>query len=131
MDLNNVTLGGRLTATPELRETKSGHSVCDVSIAINRMKEGEVDFIDVTLWGKTAEVASAHLIKGRFVNIQGRLKQDKWEDKEGKTRYGLSVTADNLYFGPKTNGSSGAETSDKSQSKSSKSKSEESEAVPF
>ena len=96
MDLNSVQLGGRLTAKPELRQTKSGHSVCDVSLAVNRMKEGETDFVDVTLWGKTAELASQHLDKGRFINIQGRLQQDKWEDKEGNKRYSLNVVADNL-----------------------------------
>ena len=106
MDLNSVQLGGRLTSDPELRKTKSGHSVCDVSVAINRMKEGETDFVDVTLWGKTAELAAAHLAKGRFINVLGRLQQDKWQDKDGNNRYSLNVVADNLYFGPKTgNGS--------------------------
>ena len=108
MDLNSVQLGGRLTAKPELRQTKSVHSVCDVSLAVNRMKEGETDFVDVTLWGKTAELASQHLDKGRFINIQGRLQQDKWEDKEGNKRYSLNVVADNLYFGPKTSSSGGS-----------------------
>ena len=115
MDLNSVSLGGRLTATPELRQTKSGHSVCDVSIAVNRMKEGETDFVDVTLWGKTAELASKHLDKGRFINVLGRLQQDKWEDKEGNKRYSMSVTADNLYFGPKTSGSSNGKSNYKKQ----------------
>ena len=108
MDLNSVQLGGRFTGKPELRQTKSGHSVCDVSLAVNRMKEGETDFVDVTLWGKTAELASQHLDKGRFINIQGRLQQDKWEDKEGNKRYSLNVVADNLYFGPKTSSSGGS-----------------------
>jgi len=115
MDLNSVSLGGRLTAAPELRQTKSGHSVCDVSIAVNRMKEGETDFVDVTLWGKTAELASKHLDKGRFINVLGRLQQDKWEDKEGNKRYSMSVTADNLYFGPKTSGSSNGKSNYKKQ----------------
>ena len=101
MDLNSCQLGGRLTKDPELRKTKSGHSVCDVSLAINRMKDGEVDFVDVTLWGKTAELASEHLVKGRFINVLGRLQQDKWQDKEGNNRYSLNVVCDNLYFGPK------------------------------
>ena len=129
MDLNSVSLGGRLTATPELRQTKSGHSVCDVSIAVNRMKEGETDFVDVTLWGKTAELASKHLDKGRFINVLGRLQQDKWEDKEGNKRYSMNVVADNLYFGPKTSGSS-----DKSSYKKQEAKVTEdatTEEVPF
>ena len=130
MDLNNVTLGGRLTSDPELRETNSGHSVCDISLAINRMKNEETDFVDVTLWGKTAELAAAHLSKGRFINIQGRLKQDKWKDKEGKNRYALKVVADNLFFGPKSG--NGDDTTSTSTTKTkSKSKAEDTEAVPF
>ena len=117
MDLNSVSLGGRLTSNPELRQTNSGHSVCDISLAVNRMKENETDFIDVTLWGKTAEISAQHLTKGRFVNVQGRLKQDKWQDKEGNNRYSMSVVADNIYFGPKA-GSSG-EPSSKTSSTSS------------
>jgi len=128
MDLNSVSLGGRLTSNPELRQTNSGHSVCDISLAVNRMKENETDFIDVTLWGKTAEISAQHLTKGRFVNVQGRLKQDKWQDKEGNNRYSMSVVADNIYFGPKA-GSSG-ESSSKTSSTSSV-KEESKEAVPF
>ena len=128
MDLNSVSLGGRLTSDPELRQTNSGHSVCDISIAVNRMKENETDFIDVTLWGKTAEISAQHLTKGRFINVQGRLKQDKWQDKEGKNRYSMSVVADNVYFGPKTasSGESGSTTAAASSTKE-----EVTEAVPF
>ena len=128
MDLNSVSLGGRLTSDPELRQTNSGHSVCDISIAVNRMKENETDFIDVTLWGKTAEISAQHLTKGRFINVQGRLKQDKWQDKEGKNRYSMSVVADNVYFGPKTasSGESGSTAAAASSTKE-----EATEAVPF
>ena len=127
MDLNSVSLGGRLTSDPELRQTNSGHSVCDISLAVNRMKENETDFIDVTLWGKTAEISAQHLAKGRFVNVQGRLKQDKWQDKEGNNRYSMSVVADNIYFGPK------ATSAGESVSKATASKTTEdaTEAVPF
>jgi len=129
MDLNSVSLGGRLTADPELRQTNSGHSVTDVSLAINRMKEGETDFVDVTLWGKTAEIAAEHLSKGRFINVQGRLRQDKWTDKEGNNRYSLNVVADNLYFGPKV--SSNGESTTKTTKKKSESESEAETPVPF
>ena len=132
MDLNSVSLGGRLTADPELRQTNSGHSVADVSLAVNRMKEGETDFIDVTLWGKTAEIVAEHMSKGRFINVQGRLKQDKWQDKEGKNRYSLGVVADNVYFGPKT-GSNGEtpKKSTKAKKQDSETETETETAVPF
>jgi len=129
MDLNSVQLGGRLTSDPELRKTKSGHSVCDVSIACNRMKEGETDFVDVTLWGKTAELASEHLVKGRFINVLGRLQQDKWQDKEGNNRYSLNVVCDNLYFGPKT--SNGTTSAPKKETKQKAVSVAETEDVPF
>mgnify|MGYP003627742445 CR=1 FL=1 len=129
MDLNSVQLGGRLTSDPELRKTKSGHSVCDVSVAINRMKEGETDFVDVTLWGKTAELAATHLAKGRFINVLGRLQQDKWQDKDGNNRYSLNVVADNLYFGPKTG--NGTPSTPKKETKQEAVSVAETEDVPF
>ena len=88
------------------------------------MKNDETDFIDVTLWGKTAEISAQHLTKGRFVNVQGRLKQDKWQDKDGNNRYSMSVVADNIYFGPK--GSSG-----ETQTAPAATEETSSEAVPF
>ena len=104
MDLNSVSLGGRLTAAPELRQTKSGHSVCDVSIAVNRMKEGETDFVDVTLWGKQAVSLAQYLTKGRHVMIEGRLKLNSWETDEGVKRSKLTIVAESVNLTPNGGG---------------------------
>src|ERR1700720_5018756 len=86
---NKVILLGNLTRDPEVRYTPKGSAVCDLGIAVNRgyttdsgEKREEVTFVDVTLWGRTAEVASEYLKKGRPVLIEGRLQLDTWDDKQ-------------------------------------------------
>jgi len=101
---NRVIIMGNLTDDPVLRHIPSGTAVTDVTLAVNRRyssKDGgqndEVAYVDVTIWGRTAEVASQYLSKGRPVLIEGYLKQDKWEDREtGKTRSKLKVVCDQM-----------------------------------
>ena len=83
---NRVVLLGNLTRDPELRYIPSGTAVTDIGLAINDRRKGpngdwveETTFVDVTLWGRTAEVASEYLSKGSSVLIEGRLKLDTWE----------------------------------------------------
>jgi single-strand DNA-binding protein len=100
---NQVILVGNLTRDIELRRTASGTAVTDMAIAVNdRVKRGdewvdETTYVDVTLWGRTAEVADEYLSKGSSALISGRLKLDKWEDREtGNERTKLKVVADKL-----------------------------------
>jgi single-strand DNA-binding protein len=80
-NLNSVHLMGNLTRDPEVRHTPKGTAVCDISLAINRLlpddgsgeRREEVTYVDVTLWGKTAENAGQYLAKGRSVFVDGRL----------------------------------------------------------
>jgi single-strand DNA-binding protein len=103
--VNKVMLLGRLTADPELRYTPKGTAVCDLRMAMNRTytdpgsgeKKEEATFVDVTAWGRTAEISAQYLKKGRQVFIEGRLKFDQWE-QEGQKRSKLSVTADQVTF---------------------------------
>jgi single stranded DNA-binding protein (ssb) len=88
-NLNKVLLLGNVTRDPEVRYTPKGSAVCDLGVAVNRAyttdsgeKREEVTFVDVTLWGRTAEVASEYLKKGRPVFIEGRLQMDTWDDKQ-------------------------------------------------
>jgi single-strand DNA-binding protein len=105
-NLNSVHLIGNLTRDPELRYTPGGAAVCEFSIAINRkwknkqtgQMQEEVDFFDITAWGKTGEIAAEYLKKGRPVFIEGRLKQDRWETPEGKKMSKVKVTAENIQF---------------------------------
>jgi single-strand DNA-binding protein len=114
-NLNKVMLIGNLTRDPELRYTPSGKAVTDISLAINRMwvndqgqKQEDTTFVDVTLWGRQAELAQQYLGKGRGVYIEGRLQMDTWDDKEtGKKRSRLKVVGETMQFLPDGRGSAG------------------------
>ena len=107
-NLNKVMLIGNLTRDPELRYTPSGKAVADISLAINRVwvndagqKQEDTTFVDVTLWGRQAELAQQYLTKGRGASIEGRLQMDTWDVKEtGKKRSKLKVVGDSLQFLP-------------------------------
>lgn len=104
-NLNKVMLIGNLTRDPEVRYTPKGSAVAELGLAINRRytvgddRREEVTFVDVTLWGKTAEVAEKYLRKGRPVYIEGRLQLDTWDDKStGQKRSKLKVVGENIEF---------------------------------
>jgi single-strand DNA-binding protein len=98
---NRVVIVGNLTRDVELRYTPSGTAVTDIALAVNdRIKKNdqwvdEVNFSDVTLWGRTAEVAGEYLSKGSSVLIEGKLKQDRWE-QEGKTRSKVKIVGEKM-----------------------------------
>lgn len=104
--LNKVMLIGNLTRDPEVRYTPKGSAVCDMAIAVNRRfqtdsgeRQEEVTYLDIVLWGKTAELAGQYLAKGRSVFIEGRLQMDTWEDKNtGQKRSKIRVVAENMQF---------------------------------
>ena len=85
MDINNVTLVGRLTRDPELKHTQSGKAVSKLSIAVGRMKIEETDFINCIAWEKTAEVIGEYCRKGSKVGIVGKIQTGSYE-KEDKTK---------------------------------------------
>jgi single-strand DNA-binding protein len=103
---NKVILLGNLTRDPEVRYTPKGSAVADLGIAVNRQytlengeKREEVTFVDVTFWGRTAEVAGEYLKKGRPVFIEGRLQLDTWDDKQsGQKRSKLKVIGETMQF---------------------------------
>ena len=99
---NRVILMGNLTRDVELRYTPAGTPVTEVGLAVNDRRKNqngewvdETTFVDVTFWGRTAEVASEYLSKGSPVFIEGRLKLDTWE-KEGQKHYKLRVVCDRM-----------------------------------
>lgn len=101
---NKVLLLGNLTRDPEVRYTPKGSAVADLGIAVNRQytldngeKREEVTFVDVTFWGRTAEVAGEYLKKGRPIFIEGRLQLDTWDDKQsGQKRSKLKVIGETM-----------------------------------
>jgi single-strand DNA-binding protein len=85
---NKVILAGNLTRDPELRYTPKGTAVAKISLAVNRTwksesgeSKEEVSFVDIEAWGRQGEVIAQYMRKGRPLLIEGRLKQDTWEDK--------------------------------------------------
>ncbi len=103
---NRVILAGNLTRDPELRYTPKGTAVCRITLAVNRTyttdageRKEEVSFIDVEVWGKQAETISNFMRKGRPLLVEGRLKQETWEDKNTKQKQSkLKVVLDNFTF---------------------------------
>lgn len=99
--MNSVNLIGNLTRDVELRYTPAGTAVADVGIAINeRVKRGndwvdDTSFIDVTVFGRPAEVLALYASKGSQVGIDGRLKQDRWE-QDGQKRSKVKVIANRV-----------------------------------
>ena len=100
----NFTGVGRLTRAAEIKDV-GDYKVAEFGVAINGFKD-EVLFLNGKIWGKQAESLAAYTKSGDKILVEGELKEDKWEDKEGNKRYSMNVVADNLYFGPKTAGSS-------------------------
>jgi single-strand DNA-binding protein len=119
--INQVILMGRLTRDPETRTTTSGKSVTSFSIAVDRVgQDDQADFFDVTAWEKTGELVQQYLSKGRRVLVQGRLRQDSWEDKEtGRKRSRVEVTATDVTFLDGPSGDGGGSSSGSSSSSSS------------
>ncbi len=109
---NRVILIGNLTRDVELRYITSGTAVTELGIAVNdRVKRNdewvdEATFVDVTLWGRTAEVASEYLSKGSQVLIEGRLKLDSWET-DGQKRSKLRVVGEKMQMLGSKSGSRG------------------------
>lgn len=102
---NKVILLGNLTRDPQVKYTPSGSAVAEIGLAVNRYwfdkqsnsRREETTFVDVTLWGRDAEVAGEYLAKGRPVLIEGRLQLDTWDDKQtGQKRSKLRVVGERM-----------------------------------
>src|SRR5271163_1268838 len=116
--LNKVLLMGNLTRDPEVKYTPKGTAVCDLGLAINdsyKAQDGTiketVTYVDIEVWGRTAENCKQYLTKGRGVFVEGQLKLDQWE-QDGQKKSRLKVRADRVQFlggGPARSGGGGGE----------------------
>jgi single-strand DNA-binding protein len=102
---NKVLLMGNLTRDVQLKSTSGGQSVADIAIAVNRKfktKDGqdreEVTYVDCECWGPRAEVIAKYFSKGKPIFIEGRLKLDTWEDKDGQKRSKMRVMIEDFQF---------------------------------
>jgi single-strand DNA-binding protein len=105
MSLNRVILFGRLVRDPETRQTQSGIAVCKFTVACDRQfknqqtGERECDFIEVQAWRQAAEFVGRYFSKGDAITVEGSLRNNNFEDKNGVKHYGYVVMADNIGFG--------------------------------
>ena len=103
---NKVILMGNLTRDPELRYTPKGTAIAKIGLAVNRVwtneageKKEEVTFVDVDVFGRTAENVGQYMRKGRPILVEGRLKLDQWDDKQtGQKKSKLGVVAESVQF---------------------------------
>ncbi len=103
---NKVVLVGNLTRDPELRYTPKGTAIAKIGLAVNRVwtneageKKEEVTFVDVDVFGRTAENVGQYMRKGRPILVEGRLKLDQWDDKQtGQKKSRLGVVAETVQF---------------------------------
>jgi single-strand DNA-binding protein len=118
LELNKVMLVGNLTRDPEIKYLPSGTAVADLGLAVNRRwfdrnageKKEETLFVDVTVWDKSAEFCKNYLHKGSAIIVEGRLKQDTWQDKQtGTNRSKLTVVAERIQFADSKGGQQSGE----------------------
>jgi single-strand DNA-binding protein len=114
MDLNRVSILGRLTQDPEVRTTPGGQNVASLTVATNRYwtdkvgnKQEKAEFHNCVLWGRLADIASQYLSKGRRVFLEGRVETRDWVGKDGVKRYRTEIIGSNLIMldGSKGSGS--------------------------
>lgn len=105
MSFNRITLVGNLGKDPEINFTQNGVAVCNFTMATNEKRKDKngrdveiVTWFRITLWGRQAEIAEAHLKKGRSVFIEGRMRVEDWVDRDGAPRYTVEVHATDMQF---------------------------------
>lgn len=103
MDLNKAQVIGRITQDVELKQTPNGQNVTSFSVATNRnwtdssgMKQEQVEFHNIVLWGKLAEIAGQYVSKGSKLFIEGRLQTRSWEAQDGTKRYRTEIVGENM-----------------------------------
>lgn len=109
MNLNKVLLVGNLTRDPELRNLPSGAAVASFGMATNRVwknqqgeKQEDVQFHNIVVFGRQAEIVSQYLTKGSLILVEGRIQTRSWDGKDGSKQYRTEIVAERIQFGPKS-----------------------------
>lgn len=98
-NLNVVALQGNLTRDAELKHTNSGTAICEFSLAVNNwFGKDHASFFNVTIFGKQAESVQQYLMKGKPVEITGKVKQERWTDQNGNNRSKVVIIADKVHL---------------------------------
>ena len=100
--LNHITIHGRLTADPEIKQTQSGVSVCNITVAVDRSykngEEKQTDFFTVICWRNLAEMVGKYFKKGKEIIVSGEMQSRKWKDKDGNNRISWELMANGVDF---------------------------------
>ena len=111
MYLNKVLLFGNLTRDPEQKALPNGTAVANFAIATNRIykdangaKQEQVEYHNIVVFGRQAEIANQYLKKGASALVEGRMQTRSWDDASGKKNYRTEIIADRIQFGPRTGG---------------------------
>ena len=111
MNLNKVILVGRLTRDPEMRSLPSGQPVASFGLATNRVfvdkggqKQEQVEFHNIVLFGRLAEIAGQYLKKGALAMIEGRIRTRSWQDSQGAQRSRTEIVTERMQLGPRAAG---------------------------
>lgn len=114
MSMNFIAIHGRLTRDPEMRQTQSGVSVCNFTVAVDRSfaRQGEdrqTDFFDVVAWRGLGEMVGKYFTRGKEIVVTGEMQSRKWQDKDGNNRVSWEIQAQSVDFcGSKGDSSSNA-----------------------
>jgi len=114
MNLNKAIIAGRLTQNPEVKTTPNGRSVTSFGVATNRVwkdqqgqKQEQVEFHNIVMWARLAEIAGQYMSKGQLCIIEGRLQTRSWDGQDGNKRYRTEIVAENFQMGPRSGQSGG------------------------
>jgi len=114
MNLNKVFIIGNMTRDPELRNLPSGAAVASFGIATNRIwknqqgeKQEEVQFHNIVVFGRQAEIVNQYLAKGSLILVEGRIQTRSWDGKDGTKQYRTEIVAERIQFGPRSGQKSG------------------------
>jgi single-strand DNA-binding protein len=108
MNLNKVFILGRLTADPQLRTTPTGQEVTSFGVATNRIwndksgsRQQEVEYHNVVVWGRQAEIVSQFLSKGSLILVEGRMRTRTWQNKQGQNQRTTEIIGERIQLGPR------------------------------
>jgi single-strand DNA-binding protein len=129
MYINKAIIYGNLTRDPELKSLPSGAQVCEFGVATNRVwkdkngvRQESVDYHNIVVFGRQAELIKQYLYKGSGVFLEGRIQNRSWDAKDGTKRYRTEIVADRIQFGPKSGSAGGGSYEQKDSSEKPKDK---------
>jgi single-strand DNA-binding protein len=139
MYINKAIIYGNLTRDPELKSLPSGSQVCEFAVATNRVwkdkngaKQESVDYHNIVIFGRQAEIVKQYLHKGSGVFLEGRIQTRSWDAQDGTKKYRTEIVADRIQFGPKSGSTSSPQAASYEKDLGSKSKEkDESPAIEY